>query len=127
MSKALQIPPAVRLLVAERDGHYCARCGTSVVNVPSSVHHRYLRGMGGSRDQRINDPRNLVQMCGSGTTECHGWAHHNRTDARDAGWIIRSLDLLDEPMRTVFGTRVTLTADGDREDFWPFDDVLPIT
>jgi hypothetical protein len=35
---------------------------------------------------------NGLDACGSGTTGCHGWATHNRTAARERGWILRSTD-----------------------------------
>lgn len=127
MSGALQIPQEAREVVAIRDGHYCARCGRSITNAPASVHHRYLRGLGGSRDPRVNDYRNLVRLCGSGTTGCHGHVHAHPAQSREHGWIIRSLDDLDTPMRTKFGSRIELSADGTRRDTWPFDDpILPL-
>jgi 5-methylcytosine-specific restriction endonuclease McrA len=37
------IPNNMRELVAIRDGHRCARCNVSILNQPSSVHHRKPR------------------------------------------------------------------------------------
>ena len=51
------------------------------------MHHRILRSQGGR-----NDPENLVALCGSGTTGCHGWAHHERAAARPGGWTLRPTD-----------------------------------
>lgn len=116
------IPTKVRELVWTRDGASCARCGISILNRPSSIHHRKPRGMGGTRDPRINDPRNLVRLCGSGVTGCHGRIESNRTAAMEKGWLIRSLDDLDRPLITPLGTRIELRADGTREDTWPWDD-----
>lgn len=123
--KALQIPRTVRELVLHRDGHCCARCGRSTLNYPSSLHHRRPRGMGGSRDERINDPRNIVRVCGSGVSGCHGEIEGNRSAAKDTGWLIPSLAHLDTPLITIHGTRIVLSADGGREDVWPQDDRLP--
>lgn len=53
-----------------------------------SLHHRVPRGMGGSKTSWINAPSNLILLCGTGTTGCHGWVEANRAVARDQGWII---------------------------------------
>lgn len=72
--------------------------------------------MGGSRDPRINDPRNLVLVCGSGTTGCHHEIESDRELALGTGWLLRSLDDLDTPLVTIYGTRVLLYANGSRKD-----------
>lgn len=83
---------AVVDLVWERDGGSCARCGTGLSfaqrGVAWSVHHRRPRGMGGTKQAWVNQPANLVTLCGSGTTGCHGWIESNRADARLLGWLI---------------------------------------
>ena len=81
------IPPAVRRLVLARDGRKCVRCGISVIGIRASIHHRKLRSQGGT-----DTPDCLVTLCGTGTTECHGWVHANPAAARDAGWLVRSGD-----------------------------------
>jgi len=70
-----------RPIVEARSGGVCERCG---VRRAESVHHRKLR--------RFDDHRaaNLVHLCGSGTTGCHGWAHANPRDAAAEGFIVRS-------------------------------------
>ena len=108
------IPNNMRELVAIRDGHRCARCNVSILNQPSSVHHRKPRGMGGTKDPRANDPRNLIRLCGTGTTGCHGWVESNRHEARSTGWLIQSYDGLDLPMITTTGDRIELRIDGTR-------------
>ena len=113
---SLQIPTRVRALVAERDGHRGARCDRSVLNVPSSLHHRKPRHMAGSTDPRINDPRNLIRLCGSGVSGCHGEVESQRQAAIDDGWLLRSLDDLDRPLRSVWGVVIRLDASGGRVD-----------
>lgn len=122
---SLQIPSRTRALVLSRDGHLCARCSRSVLNYPSSIHHRVPRRMGGTRDPRINDPRNLVRLCGSGTTGCHGWVESYRAVGRQEGWLLRSLDDLDTPLVNQWGVVIRLTADGGRVEEWTPPERLP--
>ena len=110
------IPTGTRALVLQRDGHRCARCGRSVLDFPASVHHRVPRRMGGTRDPRIDDPRNLVLLCGSGATGCHGDIESHRTTARFEGWLLSSHDLLASPLVRGDGTAFALTEDGGRYD-----------
>jgi hypothetical protein len=96
-------------LVRSRDGHRCQRCGCSVLNVPSSKHHRKLRSQGG-----LDTADNLLSLCGSGTTGCHGWAHANPAQARSYGLIVwRIRNPAEVPVRT-FNGWVLLDAMGDR-------------
>ena len=93
---------AARVLVYSRDGHRCQRCGISIVDNPSSTHHRKLKGMGGSA--LLESPDNLIRMCGSGTTGCHGWAHGNVSEARALGFIVGRLQTpADVPVKTHHG------------------------
>lgn len=55
-----------------------------------SIHHRKPRRMGGTTDIRINQTSNLMAICGSGTTGCHGWLEHNRQVAYKKGWLVRA-------------------------------------
>lgn len=69
--------------VLERDGYRCVRCGKIIVGISHvSVHHRIL---GNRKDRR---PSNLITLCGSGTTGCHGWVHNHPVDAKTRGWIV---------------------------------------
>lgn len=52
-----------------------------------SRHHRKLRSRGGA-----DAADNLVLMCGSGTTGCHGWAHAHPADATALGFIVSRWD-----------------------------------
>lgn len=76
------VPKAVSTVVDSRDGYACVRCGLSLSVTSGSRHHRQRRQVGGHRVS------NLVLLCGSGTTGCHGWVHANPQAARDAGWIV---------------------------------------
>lgn len=56
---------------------------------------------------------NGLDACGSGTTGCHGWATHNRTVARERGWILFSTDdPAASPVVHAWLGRVLLLADG---------------
>jgi hypothetical protein len=73
------------LLVWERDMGRCVRCGIGLAGlvISYSCHHRLLRSQGG-----YDEPANRIMLCGTGTTGCHGWAHHNRDAARPGGYIL---------------------------------------
>lgn len=92
----------IRRLVMERDGFQCVRCGNVVSGEPGrdfSIQHRIPRGMGGSRDPRLNMPANLILFCGSGTTGCHGEVESKRLDARESGFALwRSQDPTEVPV-----------------------------
>ncbi len=81
-------------LVLGRDQHRCVICGRSVFGlvrgVQWSIHHRRDRGSGGSSRPDTNSPVNLLTICGSGTTGCHGWVTSNasRVRALKNGWIV---------------------------------------
>lgn len=112
MSTALHIPKATRELVYRRDYRSCARCGRFILGY-GSIQHRKARGMGGTSDPRVNDPRNLILLCGSGTTGCHGWVESHPDQARTEGFRIDGYDQLDLPIVTR-GRIITLTASGGR-------------
>ena len=75
---------ATRELVRWRDRDQCRRCGATTWQ----IHHRRPRGMGGTRDPLTNGPANLVLLCGSGVTGCHGWVESHRAEARADGWLV---------------------------------------
>jgi len=93
-------------IVDERDEFRCQRCGASLASVSGSRHHRQLRRSGDHR------PCNLVLLCGSGTTGCHGWAHAHPAEARLEGLIVPSWASPEfVPMKT-YGGWVRLVPDG---------------
>lgn len=107
----LTVPPRVRAVTWERDRGRCLRCCRSLTGA-RSLHHRFSRSMGGSRDPRLNDPRNLVWLCGSGITGCHGWVESHRTEATELGWLLASIVDVDTSLRNMFGQSFALTPDG---------------
>lgn len=44
--------------------------------------------MGGSRQSHLNRAGNLLFLCGSGTTGCHGWVESNRQEAVRLGYLV---------------------------------------
>lgn len=85
--------PKLRALVEARD-KACVRCGLVVPRDEDSIHHRIPRGRGGE-----NTAENLLLLCGSGTTGCHGYVESHRTEAYNAGYLVRTgFDPLDVPV-----------------------------
>ena len=76
------VPKPVAAAVDRRDEYACVRCGHSLAVSSGSRHHRQRRAVGG------HHVANLVLLCGSGSTLCHGWVHANPAAARAAGWIV---------------------------------------
>lgn len=80
----------VRRQVIARDLSKCQWCGRHVRTESGwySLQHRRARGMGGSRDAVTNQAGNLVLVCGTGTTECHGEIEGNPAQAIARGFRI---------------------------------------
>jgi len=55
-----------------------------------SIHHRMPRKMGGTSNLWINGVENLLALCGSGVTGCHGRVEANRAGSYDRGLLLRS-------------------------------------
>lgn len=83
-----------------------------------SFHHRQPRGAGGSSREGINSPANLLLVCGTGTTGCHGEIEANRTAAYAAGWLVKHpQDPAAVPVLTVHSPdAVLLTGAGQIEE-----------
>jgi hypothetical protein len=84
-----------------------------------SMHHRHPRRMGGSSRPELNTPANLLLLCGSGTTGCHGRVEGNRTRAYKDGLILHDgADPAGVPVMfnntavSAWPQRVWLTVDG---------------
>jgi hypothetical protein len=96
----------------ERAANCCERCGQSVLDIPASIHHRQARGMGGTRNAATNKPWNLVLLCGTGTTGCHGWVESNRAEAKKTGWLVSKWEAPETvPMADAYGQRFLLDED----------------
>jgi hypothetical protein len=76
-----QPPLTITTVVDTREAQRCARCGVWVQS-NGSRHHRQRRRTGG------HSVVNLVLLCGSGTTGCHGWIHSHPANARAFGYIV---------------------------------------
>lgn len=76
-------------LVDRRDGDTCRRCGHAVFD-DFSRHHRIPRGTGGSA--LVDRVSNILKLCGSGSTGCHGWIESHRTDAEVLGYLLPKLN-----------------------------------
>jgi hypothetical protein len=77
-----------------------------------SIHHRMPRGMGGT-SLDLNKTSNLVLLCGSGTSGCHGWIEHNRQEAREFGFLLnRNQDSTKIPIITSSGLQRYLDDSG---------------
>lgn len=81
-----------RHAIYQRAFFECEFCGQENFAHGISIHHRKPRGMGGTKKKEINDPSNLLLLCGSGTTGCHGWIESNREQAYEMGLLVRQSD-----------------------------------
>ena len=70
-----------RRLVADRSEGFCERCCRFL---PLTMHHSKKRGQGGPWE-----PTNIVAVCGSGTTGCHGWIENHPDSAAVEGFHCR--------------------------------------
>lgn len=109
------VEEAARRLVRERDGHRCQMCGCSIVDRPSSIHHRLNRGRGGSA--LLERASILVRLCGDGVFGCHGWVTEHPKAAAQTGWLLPrnnpDIDPTREPILTFEGWWL-LSDDGTR-------------
>ncbi len=85
--------PLVRMSVVMRGGGKCEICNKALNNSTYvSLHHRKPRKMGGSKDTALNEPSNLMMICGSGTTGCHGYVESHRELSYENGWLVHSYE-----------------------------------
>lgn len=109
-----EISAEVRALCLERAGHRCEYCYCSVHgSLGYSAQHRAARRMGGSRLQWLGGPSNVLILCGSGTTGCHGWIEHHPADAYALGLALRTgWDPEQTPFRDIHDAWRLLLPDG---------------
>lgn len=79
---------ATVVAVRERDLWRCVMCGAHEGARTLTTHHRANRGMGGSSRPELNLPANLLTLCGSGTTGCHGWVTAHPRKSYDVGLMV---------------------------------------
>jgi hypothetical protein len=79
--------PETRAIVITRAHERCELCGGTLTQ-GMSIHHRKPRQMGGSKTAWINEPVNLLAVCGSGTTGCHGRIESLRRLSYEYGWLV---------------------------------------
>lgn len=109
MAKREGLTQETRIAVILRAGYVCEACGRTPIG---EVHHRYIKGMGGSRVEWIHEPWNLLGLCVS----CHVYAHGNRRKAEEHGWIVSQSNHPGVVPVSIFRNRrrewVLLTRDG---------------
>lgn len=102
-------------MILDRSQRCCEACGVGLGperGVDWSVQHRVPRGMGGTRWEGSNLPSNLMVLCGSGTTGCHGFAESHRAHAIGCGWLVSShADPAQHPVLIERGSRWVYFAD----------------
>lgn len=106
----------VRRLVLQRANDRCEVCYGNLDGWDGySLQHRIPRGMGGTKRAWINQPANLIAVCGSATTGCHGHMESERLTAISCGWLLPSQsDPLTQPFRDVGGYWWLLDNDGHK-------------
>lgn len=78
-----------RALVRERSGGMCEARLKDVCRGPGeSMHHRWKRSHGG-----LWSPANVLHVCGSGTTGCHGYIEGNPVTAMRRGLWLRGISV----------------------------------
>lgn len=108
----MTLTKSVRETVLERDLHACVRCGLYITPFGEySIHHRRPRGMGGSKRPSTNSPANLLTLCGTGTTGCHGYIESHREQALEAGYLLTQQQHPDQ--EAVFTHRGWMLLDDD--------------
>jgi len=113
----LRVEEKERFAVFARALYRCERCGGDLSSVGVSVHHRHPRKMGGSRRADLHLPANLIVLCGSGTTGCHGWVESNRNKAREEGYLIFAIDnAMDIPFTDIHGIRWFIDNEGGKRE-----------
>lgn len=113
-----------RQVVLERAQGRCEVCGLHLHADGEgwardhSFHHRQARGAGGTSREGVNDATNLLLVCGTGISMCHGWIESQRAQAYAFGLLVKHpTDPVTVPLIVFPGRRVLLTLDGHYVDF----------
>lgn len=86
-----------------------------------SIHHREPRS---HPFDRLHQPENLLQLCGSGTTGCHGWVHAHPARAYRLGYLVHTgKDPATIPVYYRTGGWQQLNKDGTRHPCPPPEDL----
>lgn len=95
----------VRKVVLARDW-CCVRC----LGEPSDVHHRMVKGMGGTGDERRGfGPENLVALC----RRCHDYVHAHPEESYTLGFLVHSwANPAEIPVTLKGGEKLVLFPDG---------------
>lgn len=115
---ARAIPRKVRAALHERAQHCCERCG---LHGATNAHHRRNQSQGGP-----DTLSNLMLLCGSGTTRCHGFVTQNPAFAMALGWTVPRSPVLEPADVAVWrfdltvGRQVLVKLDDDG-NIHPFD------
>lgn len=115
-----QIPPTIRKALRTRasidDYPCCEMCGKPGAN---NAHHRRNQSQGG-RDTLSN----LLLLCGSGTTGCHGFVTTEPQIAKRMGWTVRRISEPEDigvwRFDHTVGTRVCVLLD-DQGNYQPVE------
>jgi len=92
MAKQTGAVGKTREAIFKRAYFECEFCGRENFSFGFSIHHRKPRGMGGTKKKEINDATNLILLCGSGTTGCHGWVESHRQQSYESGLLVKQSD-----------------------------------
>lgn len=73
--------------------------------------------MGGSKNEMLHEPANLIVLCGTGIDGCHGWVESNRAVARDQGFLIQKIELADQiPFQNLMGVWFQIDNRGEKTE-----------
>ena len=86
----MTLPAGVAEFVLRRDGGCVAHRRGFALDVPCAgrlvIHHRIIKGMGGTSRPEMNEPDNLVTLCDRHHVHAH---ERDRRGAEAAGIIVR--------------------------------------
>lgn len=117
-SKPLKVDDETRFTVLARGQYKCERCRQDFLAKGVSIHHRRPRMMGGSKNEELHKSANLIALCGSGTSGCHGWVESHREEARTFGYLIAKVESAEEiPFKDMNGDWWMIDNNGQKTQF----------